>query len=220
MATRSAEDLAQFLRSRPVVQLGDIKRALDDASDATAFRYLAKVPYRTSYNHNGRFYTYDDPNKFDELGLFSHGDVLFCRDGSLHAAVQRLVEQSEAGRTHRELKEILHVRVQPFLLALTNDKILWRKRLAHVYHYFHGDHEVRREQLGRRKEMLEAAQREGELDDLTIIRVLLVVIAHPASMEADVVRHLRGYSPPVTHEQVQTVFRRYQLGEKGGPRIF
>jgi hypothetical protein len=35
-----------------------------------------------------------------------------------------------------------------------------------------------------------------------------------------VVRRLKGRPPPITRAQVDIVYARYGLGEKGGPRIY
>ena len=90
--------------------------ALEDASRATAFRYLAQVPYRRSYNHNGRYYALHDRTRYDRFGLWSRGDVHLSIDGSLRATVRRLVHEAEAGATHRELQERLRIRVRTTLL--------------------------------------------------------------------------------------------------------
>jgi hypothetical protein len=48
---------------------------------------------------------------------------------------------------------------------------------------------------------------------------LLTLLHHRAAMVADVVRYLRGHSPPITMVQVRIVFDRYDLDnldEKGG----
>ena len=53
--TRSPETLRQLLSRKNAVDLPTIKVTLGGVSDMTAFRYLKQVPYRRSYNHNGRY---------------------------------------------------------------------------------------------------------------------------------------------------------------------
>lgn len=221
MSRRSPQMLLELLQSTPAVTLEDIKRALDGASRATGFRYLKEVPYRRSYNHNGRYYALHDPARYDRLGLFSHGDIHFSRDGTLGTTVRRLIREAEAGHTHRELQELLRVRVQAFLLEAVRTGEICRERLAGVYVYLHTDLEVRGQQLERRQELLAAGvdsdeSGQTEVDDAVVIQVLLTLIRHPGSTMAEVVRHLRGHSPPIKGDQVHAVFRRYELGEKGG----
>ena len=116
MAKRSPEQLLRLFESKPVVEFKDIQRALDNASRATCFRYLQQVPYHRSYNANGRYYTRKDPSRYDRFGLFSYGTILFSRDKTLGETIQRLVWESEAGWTQRELQDVLRVRVQVVLL--------------------------------------------------------------------------------------------------------
>jgi hypothetical protein len=78
---------------------------------------------------------------------------------------------------------------------------------------------VQQAQLTRRREQLAAQKAEADVTDAIVIEVLLVLIRHPGSQLADVVRRLRGHSPPVNAEHVRVVFGRYDLehlGEKGG----
>ena len=152
MTTRSPEQLQALLESKIVVDLNDIRSALGDASRATTFRYLQKVPYRRSYNHNGRYYTSHDPTKYDRFGLFSHKGAHFSRDGSLTATVIRLVQESTAGMTQRELRELLRVRVQVLLLEAVRRGRLDRELLDQVYVYLHAEDTVKQAQLKRRRE--------------------------------------------------------------------
>jgi len=214
---RSADTVVQLLMSRPVVELCDIRQALDNASRATAFRYLEGIQYRRSYDHNGRYYTLYDAGKHDRLGLWSHGDVHFSHEGSLQATVTRLVQEGEAGYSQRELQEILRVRVQSFLLAGVQRHEIAREVVENLFIYLHIDEGVQKAQLERRRDRLEARSESGvEVSHEMVIQVLLVLIRHPGCKPADVARRLRGHSPPVRVQQVDSVFTRYGLGEKGG----
>ena len=218
MARRSPQALVDLFRSKPVIELREVRGALDGASRATAFRYLRQLPYRRSYNHNGRYYALFDPSQYDRHGLFSHGDVHFSRDGTLKATVRRLVRESETGWTEQELRELLRTRVQPFLLEAVRDGEAGRQKSGPGYVYVCADPDVGAAQLRLRRERQEAAkQSEIEVSDLLVIAVLLVLIRHPGSEPADVARRLQGRSPPIVLGQVRAVFARYQLGEKGGP---
>jgi hypothetical protein len=108
---RSAETLVDLFASETVADLPRLQVALGGASSMTAFRYLRQIPYRRSYNHNGRYYCLHEPSRYDRLGLWGKGDVHFSVDGSLGQTVRRLVYEMEAGATHRELQERLRVRV-------------------------------------------------------------------------------------------------------------
>lgn len=225
MAARTPELLLNLFDTKDTVTFTDLQQALNDASRPTTFRYLRQVPYLRSYNHNGRYYTRLDPARFDRFGLYSQGDIHFSRDGSLGDTVKRLIRESEAGWTHRELQDLLCVRVQvPLLEAVRHDDIQ-REKVGGFYLYLHADPTVGEHQLQRRRQRIaDQADDEGVTypEDGVIIQVLLMLIRHPDSRPADVVQLLRGHSPPIPMEQVVAVFARYDLesiGKKGGASI-
>lgn len=214
--------LLDLLAAKTVVDLPAIRAALGDVSHMTAFRHLRQVPYRSSYNHNGRFYALHEPSRYDRFGLWTWRDVHFSVDGSLRMTVRRLVHEAESGATQRELQDRLAVRVHNTLLDLLRNGEVDRERLAEVFVYLHVDPAVRKEQLRRRQEWItvqQTAAADREVSDAVVIQVLLTLIRHPGSQPADVVRHLHGLAPPITFPQVQAVFTRYDLGEKGGPSM-
>lgn len=222
MARRSKQMLVKLLQSKSVVEFREIQEALAGASRSTAYRYLEQVSYRSSYNCNGRYYTLHDPAKYDRWGLFSAGAVHFSVDGTLKATVVRLVRESEAGWTQRELQDLLRVRVQLFLMDAVREGAIDREAIGRLFVYLHADPKVRRDQLSRRLEGIAEASRrpEAEVDDEVIIRILLVLLRYPGSTVEDVVRHLKGRVPSVRRAPVDRVFASYGLGEKGGPRIY
>jgi len=219
---RSPERLRQLFLSETIVDLRRIESALGDVSPMTAFRYLREVPYRRSYNHNGRYYCLHEPSRYDRFGLWSSNDIHFSVDGSLGKTVRRLVHEMEAGATHRELQERLRVRVHNTLLTLFRQGEIDRERMAQFYVYLHRDPVIRKAQIARRQALLateEKASVGAQVDDRTIIEVLLVLLRHPGAKAVDVVRYLRGHSPPITMNAVRIVFARYELeslGKKGG----
>ncbi|MBW2734724.1 MAG: hypothetical protein JRH20_20245 [Deltaproteobacteria bacterium] len=226
MPRRSLEKLVELFKSKTVVELSEIQTALAGASRTTAFRYLRQVTYRSSYNKNGRYYALHDPAKYDRWGLYSVGDIHFSVDGTLKATVTRLVRKAEAGKTQKEIQELLRVRVQLFLMDALAEGVIARERFGRLYVYLHIDEEVRAAQLRQRREMLDKATGDEEgrdlivVDDELTIRVLLVLLRYPGAGSSDVVRHLKGRLPPVGRAQVDNVFARYGLGEKKGPLIF
>ena len=220
MSRRSSRALVALMRATPAVQLTDLRASLGGAGRSTVFRYLEQIPYRSSCSHNGSYYALHDPDRYDGWGLFSAGDVHFSIDGTAKATATRLVRESEAGWTPRELQDLMHTRVQLFLLAATREGGLDRARFGRLFVYFHADPEVRAEQRRRRQELLQVDEVQTSVDDEVVIRVLLVMLRHPGARPGEVVRHLKGRSPPITRDQVDLVFTRYGLGEEGGPRIY
>ena len=226
MPRRSHETLRALLEAHEVVQFADFQAALDNASRATTFRYLKRLSYQRSYNHNSRYYTRLAPARFDRFGLCSINGIHFSRDGSLGQTLIRLVCEANAGWSQRELEQLLHVRVSVLLLEAVRREQLARAKLERVYIYVNPRHVLAQAQLQHRREHLDAQalhrRGEGEMEfaDTVVIAVLLVLIRHPGSNPGQVGRRLRGHSPPIPIAQVRGVFSRYELddlGKKGGP---
>lgn len=218
---RSPQLLVDLFTSKTIVEFTDIKEALGDASVQTVFRYLKKVPYRRSYNHNGRYYALHEPSRYDQFGLWSWKGIHFSVDGSLKHTTRRLVMEAEAGASHRELQQRLQTRAHNTLLHLVGKKEISREEVARHFIYLHPDPRLRTAQLAKRHEMIEAHRFEFEqVTDAVVIQVLLILIRYPGSRAGDVSRRLKGHSPPITMQHVRVVFDRYSLddvGEKGGP---
>jgi len=218
--SRSPVKLMELFAEKTVVDLPAIRSALGDISIPTAYRYLNLVPHRRSYNHNGRYYTLDVSSRFDRLGLWTFNGIHFSVDGSLKNTVRRMVCEASAGASHKELQGKLQLRVQNTLLDLWRNNEIARESLdGDVYIYFHSEVTVHESQLALRREMLLAQQTLAEVTDAIVIEVLLVLIRYPDAQFADVVRRLKGHSPPIRAEHVRLVFDRYDLdhlGEKGG----
>ncbi len=130
---RSVETLRHLFTAETVVDLPRIRTVLGNASAMTAFRYLRQLPYRRSYNHNGRYYCLYEPSRHERFGLWRVGDIHFSVDNTLGATVARLVCETPAGATHRQLQDRLGVRVQNTLLTLLRRGEIERERLAEQY---------------------------------------------------------------------------------------
>lgn len=206
--------LLTAFRTRTVLKWDEIREALGGVSEATARRVLRNISYRSSYNHNGRYYTLFEEGVFDRWGLWSHEGIRFSRDGTLTATTERLLRESEAGWTRRELQELLGVSVQTVLTTLRERGKVDRVRVGPVYVYVSAGSV--REQIHRRQEMVTIKQSRCEAPLEIVVAVLLVLIRHPKSTATDVVRRLKGHSPPIHKEDVEDVFERYDLAQKKG----
>ncbi len=220
MAHRSPDTLLELFATHTVVEFEQMQTALDNASRATTFRYLQQVAYHRSYNYNGRYYTRKDPSRYDRFGLFSYNDIYFSCDPTLGETIRRLVWESEAGWTQRELQDLLKVRVQVVLLGLYRQHKVTREKIGGFYVYLHSDADVCRAQRMRRQEKIDLAERIQNsphplVSDDEIIQVLLTLLHHPGAQAAEVARYLRGHSPPITLPVVRLVFDRYGLDSIG-----
>lgn len=217
MAARSPDLLLPLLSSSAPVTLAQLQRALGQPSRRTTFRYLRQVRYLRSYNCNGRFYTLLDPQRFDRFGLLSIGTARFSRDRTLTRTVPRLIRESEAGWTDKELRSLLHVPVRPFLLSALHGELVQRESLHGVFVYFAADAPVAARQ---REHRLHRMPRSVDLDPSLVIEVLLALIRHPGASPVQLARHLQGHSPPIERSHILAAHDRFDLPEavqKGGP---
>jgi hypothetical protein len=146
-----ADDLARLLRQRRIATMGELKQALGTEADATVFRKLAELAYRSSYSHRGRYYTLDEVARFDEVGLWSFRSVWFSRFGTLVATVEALVAAAEAGYDASEAEAVLHVDSKQALVGLVRAGRLARQKVGGRYVYVATDAPRRRRQLGARQ---------------------------------------------------------------------
>lgn len=145
-----AEDLKRLLQRRKIATMAELKQALGTTGDATVFRKLGEVGYRSSYSQRGRYYTLDEVARFDALGLWAFRAVYFSRFGTLVSTVEALVNAAAAGYDARELDAVLHVDPKQALLALVRAGRLARQSIAGRYVYLAAEAATRRGQIAAR----------------------------------------------------------------------
>ena len=188
----------------------------------SVFRRLSALGYLSSYSHDGRFYTLRDIPPFDQDGLWRYQGVCFsrecafnsCANGSLKATVERLVEQSDAGRTHSELHVRLQVRVHNTLLDLVEGQRIGRETLRGHYLYVSADSKRAESQtMQRQKQSAEPVHPPSESPAVMVIEVLLDLVrsAKVRPDAAQVAARLAARGFAVTIDQVEAIFSRYGL---------
>jgi hypothetical protein len=143
-AQYNPEAVIALLRQRKIATMEELKAALGTNADATVFRKLADLSYRTSYSHRGQYYTLDELARFDELGLWSFRQVWFSRFGTLVATAEALVVGSQAGFGASELEAVLHVEAKQALLHLVRAGRITREQVAGRYVYLSPQSATRR----------------------------------------------------------------------------
>lgn len=213
--------LRNLFRRTPVVELEALRRALKTQTYMSVVRRLTLLGYLSSYTHRGRYYTLREIPQFDEVGLWHHGNVGFCRAGTLKAAVTELVEKSEAGKTHQELQDLLRVRAHNELLEHVRAGRITRRPLDDDrWLYLSANASRAAKQWARRQtQKKRAAVLLGPLTAAMTIEVLVEVLQSSRVLVTpeQVVRRLHHQGVSVPLEHVQWVFERYELGKKGGP---
>ncbi len=146
----TAENVLDLLRRQKIATMDEIKEALGTRADATVYRKLAKLSYRTSYSHRGRYYVLGETPDYDELGLWSLGSVRFSRYGTLRATAEALVRAAQAGYLVSELESLVRVEAKGAVLGLVQQGALARTKVEGRYLYLSSDPETKRQQLSAR----------------------------------------------------------------------
>jgi hypothetical protein len=210
--------LHNLFRRTPIAKLPALCRALKTRSRMSVFRRLSSLGYLTSYTHTARYYTLREIPQFDEFGLWHCGNVGFCRAGTLKAAIAELVEKSESGKTHREVQQMLRVRVRNELLDHVRAGQLGR-RLLDDKHWLYLSAKASRaakQWACRQAQGERAAQALGPLTSAVMIEVLgevllaSRVLVSPQEVAARLSR--RGVTIALPH--IEWVFEHYGLGKK------
>ena len=210
----SRQALTRLFQRQCVADLATLSAALQTSSRMSVFRRLSALGYLSSYSHAGRYYTLRDLPPFDRDGLWQYQGVCFSRDGSLKATVERLVEQSEAGRTHPELQARLQMRVHNTLLDLVEGGRIGREGWRGHYLYVIATPACAASQLSlRQQQPAELGPPLPEPPTAVVIEVLLDLV-HSARVRPDadrVAERLAARGLPVTVDQVKAIFSRYEL---------
>jgi hypothetical protein len=151
------EKVAALFDDQKVATMPQLKAALGTAVDATVFRKLAALPYRSSYSHRGAYYTLDSVARFDRLGLWSQGGIHFSRHGTLLDTAAVLVRDAPAGYLADELAAVVRVSAKDALRRLVAAQRLSRQEWQGRYLYCAADRLRRQEQWAARQ-----AQQPGE----------------------------------------------------------
>ncbi|MFQ5821953.1 MAG: hypothetical protein ACE5I5_18345 [Candidatus Heimdallarchaeota archaeon] len=141
------EDVELFFLSNKISTLQDLKEVLGTNIDMTVFRILKSLSYRSSYSHNGRFYTLDSIIQFDKNGLWCHRSIYFSQHGNLLSTLEYLISESESGYYAQDLEKLLNVGVKESLLRLTQKGKIAREKISGVYLYCSSDSSIRKKQL-------------------------------------------------------------------------
>jgi hypothetical protein len=142
--------LMAFLERKKVATIDELKAELQTDVAMTVYRTLKRASYRTSYSHNGRYYTLSKIVRFDQDGLWSARSVWFSRHGTLLATLEKVISNSQRGYFADELEALLHVGVKESLLRLVRKGSVSRERIGRSYLYCSKAEATRKRQLAAR----------------------------------------------------------------------
>jgi len=215
------DDMIRLFKKNLVLRLKEVMEYMN-RSRTSIIRYLNETGYFASYNHAGEFYTLKTIPEFDSYGLWKYKDAYFSQHGSLRDTAIALVEKSENGYTHSELREMLGLRMYNTLLDLANEGLIIRNEHNGEFVYVsceQGEMQIsaRRNMPKKIKEKKAAAKRAPRITPAAglneTIEVLLAFInghTEPSSVYGYL--HRKGIL--VTPKQIQAIFECYDLGKK------
>lgn len=204
--------IEKLLNKSKVVTIEDLKNTLNTVFSKTIFRYLKEICYLTSYNNAGGFYTMPHIPKFDEYGLWHYEEASFSKFGTLKSTICSMIEASDEGFTHRELKKLLRCRVQNTLNDLRKNNLISRGSVNGLFVYVSANKEKALAQISQREKKSGIEKIQGENIDLPIVIEILLELLRSSIWDAKTISrnlHLRRVS--VTEQQVKEVFLRYNL---------
>lgn len=144
--TYTLESIKSLFRKSIVATMPQLKSVLGTTANMTVYRKLQQLSYHTSYSHKGGYYTLDELTEFDDLGLWHYQEVHFSKYGTLIRTAQSVIDRSEKGYSHSELRSRLGVEVKEALLHLHLQHRVVREQIAGRYVYFSTDPQRHRQQ--------------------------------------------------------------------------
>lgn len=201
---------ASFKRHR-VMMIEEVQQTLGAVSKITAFRYLKKLGYLTSYTHSCRYYTLKGIAEFDEDGLWRYGEIGFSKYGTLKDHFLHLIREAPFGKMHAEFPHEQKMSAHNALLDLVKTNKVARKEVDGVYVYTDVDPKRSAEQLENRCKLVGSAPPEW-----MVIQILVAVLhTTPGYVPpVTIAKKLSQQNYSVTFEQIMWVFRKYGLEKK------
>lgn len=205
--------LTQLFKEHRILTLKQLQQLMG-RSRRTLFRDLSLMGSRSSYTHAGQYYTLESITQFNSDGLWFYQEVGFSQHRTLKTTLIHKVRESQAGYTHKELKQLLHIRVHDTLrvLALANE--IQRHALPNsVFLYLSANQQHAKKQLSQRMSLQEVSIiRLPSVD--TRIEILAETIRHYLKVEVFVEKlipelHLRGAL--VTPDEIEAVLVFYDI---------
>lgn len=208
------EKLKKLIKEDCIMDMASLLKVLQTKSRMTVFRHLTQVGYLSSYSHSGRYYTIKGVPNFDSSGLWYFGGALFSKYGNLRTTLVHFIENSEAGITHAELKNLLHLSVHHTLHDLIRKKFISRKRIEKLYLYISCDVNNACTQVSFRQRQIENKRETYPLNPFETIEVLVDLLHSEDWSLKSVVSRLKIKNIKVSNYQIDEIFSRYSIKKK------
>ena len=221
MQTRLYEEL---FRENVVMTMDHLKLATGRPRESI-LRDLRSVGYYSSYNARGKFYVLRNTPEFDDHGLWKYRGAYFSIRRTLLDTAEYLVNVSNAGCAHDELKQILGIGIQNSLHQLATAGKIERRQVGGRYVYFCKENID--DQFDKRSAMpappvvrkaAKAPDVQGYPDmDPSLVIDILVAALRGYETDSAALSYLVRTGSPATAQHVMTVFCHYGIGKKNSP---
>jgi len=191
-----------------------IQKLCKGRSKRSLLRDMAKLGYLSSYSHAGKYYTLRTIPNFDQHGLWHYEGISFSKHSTLKSTIRILVSESSAGLIHKELRDLLHVRVQNTLTDLLSTHAITRESVKNLYLYLNSDQRLASVQVKNRRKQFEDTCGIAPLDPNTIIEVLLELLCSEDWQPKTISERLKVRDVIVSEIQVKKIFSRYNIKKK------
>ena len=169
--------IRQFLQSKTVMTLKEIRHELANRPRSSLFRDLQKVEILTSYSHAGQYHALQSTVKFNRDGLWFYDHIAFSRHGTLKKTLVDTISDSPAGMTHKELKTLLRIQVQNPLTHLIKAKTLQRRSSpGQIFVYLSNEDSQAQEHWQKRRAIDETTTGMTLPSESVVIDILLEII--------------------------------------------
>lgn len=212
------EMVVEYLRLHKVMQTSELARHFA-CSKKTIFRILNVMGYLTSYNRNSSGITLVDIPEFDNNGLWEHKGFYFSKWGTLKETIQHLVENSKAGLSAGELRQILQVDIYHHVTSCVEAKMVFRDVGWRFSIYFSMDTK-RLEQLKERNRMFQMLPSQVPVSKDKIIQVLVVALMHHVTSMEKIMPILESEGVRISKRRVRWIFDYYEIEKKGSLSAF
>ena len=206
------EQLQDLFLKKKILGIHDVMQIVNATSRMTAYRYLKKLDYISSYTHARQFYTLRSIPEFDSDGLWHFGEVGFSKYGTLMETIIHLVNHSKSGKTNSDLEKQQRIYVQNALLSLVKTEKIRREEQNGVYVYFSADPEIGHNQMEKRNKIGSRRQVPIWIAVEILIETIKSITGEPNIDEVMTRLSKRGSS--ITREQVEQVFEENGLEKK------
>lgn len=174
--SKSIQLLKKHFRKNKITTMPELLDLLNVTARMTIFRRLSELDHLSSYSHRGQYYTLPSVILFNNQGLYHYDVISFSKYGNLKKTIIKLIENSNSGYTHKQLKELLKLDLHDTLLILIKAKQLSRQKIDGHYIYFCASKADAKKQLAERKSTGILRRPNNEISKLLIIEILVSII--------------------------------------------